>query len=144
MKSERRVKMGFLRLHSLYPIQPPKTSTLNPQIQENPSSIVFVVQIRKKTMASFCLTHQYCKMRNHINNISPLRVPGEKTDRSWGGGGEGRYCGWQNGYEENEGTRSTVFYVQNIQICTYKIFIYKTVKIALVLILAHRRKLLRF
>ena len=88
MKSERRVKMGFLRLHSLYPIQPPKTSTLNPQIQENPSSIVFVVQIRKKTMASFCLTHQYCKMRNHINNISPLRVPGEKTDRSWGGEGK--------------------------------------------------------
>lgn len=85
MKSERRVKMGFLRLHSLYPIQPPKTSTLNPQIQEDPSSIVFVVQIRKKTMASFCLTHQYCKMRNHINNISPLRVPGEKTDRSGGG-----------------------------------------------------------
>ena len=85
MKSERRVKMGFLRLHSLYPIQPPKTSTLNPQIQEDPSSIVFVVQIRKKTMTSFRLTHQDCKMRNHINNISPLRVPGEKTDRSGGG-----------------------------------------------------------
>ena len=120
MKSERRVKMGFLRLHSLYPIQPPKTSTLNPQIQENPSSIVFVVQIRKKTMASFCLTHQYCKMRNHINNISPLRVPGEKTDRSWGGEGK---VGIVDGRTVMKRMKA-----REVLFSTYKIFKYVRIK----------------
>lgn len=118
MKSERRVKMGFLRLHSLYPIQPPKTSTLNPQIQEDPSSIVFVVQIRKKTMTSFRLTHQDCKMRNHINNISPLRVPGEKTDRS-GGGKVGIVDG--RTVMKRMKAREVLFY-------TYKIFKYVRIK----------------
>ena len=118
MKSERRVKMCFLRLHSLYPIQPPKTSTLNPQIQEDPSSIVFVVQIRKKTMTSFRLTHQDCKMRNHINNISPLRVPGEKTDRS-GGGKVGIVDG--RTVMKRMKAREVLFY-------TYKIFKYVRIK----------------
>ena len=118
MKSERRVKMGFLRLHSLYPIQPPKTSTLNPQIQEDPSSIVFVVQIRKKTMTSFRLTHQDCKMRNHINNISPLRAPGEKTDRS-GGGKVGIVDG--RTVMKRMKAREVLFY-------TYKIFKYVRIK----------------
>ena len=118
MKSERRVKMGFLRLHSLCPIQPHKTSTLNPQIQEDPSSIVFVVQIRKKTMTSFRLTHQDCKMRNHINNISPLRVPGEKTDRS-GGGKVGIVDG--RTVMKRMKAREVLFY-------TYKIFKYVRIK----------------
>ena len=114
MKSERRVKMGFLRLHSLYPIQPPKTSTLNPQIQEDPSSIVFVVQIRKKTMTSFRLTHQDCKMRNHINNISPLRVLGV------GGGGKVGIVDGRTVMKRMK-AREVLFY-------TYKIFKYVRIK----------------
>ena len=71
-------------------------------------------------MASFCLTHQYCKMRNHINNISPLRVPGEKTDRSWGGEGK---VGIVDGRTVMKRMKA-----REVLFSTYKIFKYVRIK----------------
>ena len=119
-RSGRHIKTCLSCHHSLYGCS---ATCIRPLLK--PSSFVFVVQIGKKSIAPHLFS------RPDINNISPLRVAGEKKLIEGGGGRKGMCCGYRTAIKRLK--------AREILVYTYKILKHKRAKIALVLGLTDRR-----